>query len=205
MCTRVLLEGWGAVYYAVAGLLAGDDGRITLTSPRVGLWREGPPPGTPVVPGAYLGEIESLGRRVRLLAPARAYGMVLPPQGEGSRPARRPVDFGAPLLVLDPEGVSAGAAAEAATSELGGGPVFRAPTGGRFYRRPSPDKPNFVEEGQIIESGQTVALLEVMKTFNRIAYGGPGLPKRARVLAIVPADESDLASGDPILKIEPAD
>ena len=185
-----------------AGLVAGDDGRITLTSPRVGLWREAPQPGTPVVPGAYLGEIESLGRRVRLLAPARAYGMVLPAQGDGPRLARQPVDFGAQLLVLDPEGVSAGAAAEATATDAASGPVFRAPTSGRFYSRPSPDKPAFVEEGQIIETGQTVALLEVMKTFNRIAYGGAGLPKRARVLAIVPADESDLASGDPILKIE---
>jgi hypothetical protein len=37
-----------------------------------------------------------------------------------------------------------------------------------------------------------------------VQYGGEGLPPRARVRAIVPADESDLAPGDVILELEPA-
>ena len=52
--------------------------------------------------------------------------------------------------------------------------------------------------------GRTVALLEVMKTFNRIAYGGEGLPARAKVLAVVPTDESDVDEGDVLLLVEPA-
>ena len=55
-----------------------------------------------------------------------------------------------------------------------------------------------------VAPGQTVALLEVMKTFHRVAYGGDGLPERAKDVAIVPAEESDLAGGDAILTLEPA-
>lgn len=39
---------------------------------------------------------------------------------------------------------------------------------GVIYRRPSPNDEPFVEEGQTIEPGQTVALVEVMKNFNEI-------------------------------------
>ena len=41
-----------------------------------------------------------------------------------------------------------------------------------------------------------------MKTFNRITYGGDGLPARARVVRILPADGDDLDGGQPLLEIE---
>ncbi len=49
-----------------------------------------------------------------------------------------------------------------------------------------------------------MALLEVMKTFNRVQYGGPGLPARARVVRVVPDNESDVDGGDILLELEPA-
>lgn len=39
---------------------------------------------------------------------------------------------------------------------------------GVFYRSPSPTEPSYVEEGDEIEEGQTLGLLEAMKTFNEI-------------------------------------
>jgi acetyl-CoA carboxylase biotin carboxyl carrier protein len=57
--------------------------------------------------------------------------------------------------------------------------------------------------GDEIATGQTVALLEVMKTFNRLAYGGDGLPERARVKAVLVRDEADVEAGAPILELEP--
>ncbi|MBC8072185.1 MAG: hypothetical protein IAG13_27945, partial [Deltaproteobacteria bacterium] len=85
----------------------------------------------------------------------------------------------------------------------GGKLVFRAPLSGRFYARSSPDKPAFVAVGDEITSGQTVALLEVMKTFNRLSYGGAGLPERARVRAVLVRDEDDVEAGAAILELEP--
>jgi acetyl-CoA carboxylase biotin carboxyl carrier protein len=110
------------------------------------------------------------------------------------------------MLRLDPEAAGVGTALSGG-EDLGlsaGALAFKAPSSGRFYARPSPDKPPFVTEGAVIEQGHTVAILEVMKTFNRIAYGGAGLPERAKVVRVVPADGDDLGRGDVILELEPA-
>ena len=73
---------------------------------------------------------------------------------------------------------------------------------GRFYARPSPDKPPFVIQGQTVKTGDTIGLLEVMKTFNRLTYGGAGFPEAATVRRVVPADGDDLNAGDPLLELE---
>jgi biotin carboxyl carrier protein len=83
------------------------------------------------------------------------------------------------------------------------GLVFRAPLAGRVYFRPSPDKPRFVESGGVITRGTTVCMLEVMKSFNRIGYGGESLPERARVAGFLIADGADVELGTPILELEP--
>ena len=81
---------------------------------------------------------------------------------------------------------------------------FKAPMSGRYYAKPGPDADAIVKVGDVIESGRSVALLEVMKTFNRVQYAGAGLPERAKVVAIVPKDGDDVSAGDPLLELEPA-
>jgi len=83
------------------------------------------------------------------------------------------------------------------------GLVFRAPLAGRVYFRSAPDKPRFVEPGAEIEHGTAVCLLEVMKSFNRVAYGGAGMPARARVSRILVEDGADIDAGAPMLLLEP--
>jgi acetyl-CoA carboxylase biotin carboxyl carrier protein len=39
---------------------------------------------------------------------------------------------------------------------------------GIFYRRPAPDKPAYVEEGDTVQAGDTVGLIEVMKNFSEV-------------------------------------
>jgi biotin carboxyl carrier protein len=80
---------------------------------------------------------------------------------------------------------------------------FAAPMSGRFYRRPSPAEPPFVAEGDVVERGRTIGLLEVMKTFNRLVYQGEAMPERAVVERIVPDDGDDVARGDVILVLGP--
>ena len=80
--------------------------------------------------------------------------------------------------------------------------VLLAPTSGRFYARPSPDKTPFVAAGDTITTGQTVGLIEVMKTFHRVLYGGEGLPESARIERVVPSDGDDLLAGDPIVELK---
>lgn len=45
---------------------------------------------------------------------------------------------------------------------------IKAPIVGTFYKKPSPDKPPFVEVGQKIKKGETVCIIEAMKLFNEI-------------------------------------
>ena len=179
-----------------------DDGHLVLKSPAVGQWREGPARGSAVAPGEQVGRLEVLGRFHRIFAPASAAGLVV--STRGSTEARASVGYDDELCVLDPSAGSVGELAAAGESETlhEGAVVFRAPSSGRYYARPGPDKPAFVEVGSEISAGQTVAILEVMKTFNRIAYGGAGLPARAKVLRVVPADGADINRDDVLLELE---
>jgi biotin carboxyl carrier protein len=55
-----------------------------------------------------------------------------------------------------------------------------------------------VRVGDPLAGGETVALIEVMKTFNRVAYTGP----RARVKAVARKDGDDVEGGDVLLELE---
>ena len=118
--------------------------------------------------------------------------------------ARPPVDYGALLVAIDPRAAASSTVAttQGAAAARTGGLTFRAPTSGRFYGRPSPDKPPFVSAGDELSAGTTICLLEVMKSFHRVTYGGPELPERARVREVLVADGADVNSGDPLLALD---
>ena len=46
--------------------------------------------------------------------------------------------------------------------------IIKSPIIGTFYRKPSPDKDNFVEIGDQISEGQTLCVIEAMKLFNEL-------------------------------------
>ena len=108
----------------------------------------------------------------------------------GATHGRAPVAFDELLCVLDPAALGEQALSGTSREVSGSSQLsFPSPSSGRFYARPSPDAPPFVAAGDEVKTGQTVAILEVMKTFNRIAYGGTGLPERARITRVVPEDQ----------------
>jgi acetyl-CoA carboxylase biotin carboxyl carrier protein len=178
------------------------DGRdVVVTSPSVGFWRTHLAPAAFVRSGDVIGTLEILGDRIEVVA--NAHGIV---RESRAALAWRPVGYGEALLALDPRGTSIeveGTHAEARVADAAG-LVFAAPLSGRFFARSGPGKPPFVEVGAEVGPGQTICMLEVMKTFNRVTYGGPGLPERARVTAILVADEADVTMGQAILRLEPA-
>lgn len=188
----------------LVALLREHDGAEVLCAPAVGLWRDVPAPGSRLVEGSSCGELEVLGVLHELVAPPGTDGVVA---GDGIHLGERALGFGDVMLRLQPLAIGAAEVAHAtvaAKAEAGDRLLFRAPLSGRFYARPSPDKPTFVSAGDVIAAGHTIALLEVMKTFNRLAYGGAGLPERARVRAVLVRDEDDVEAGTPILELEPA-
>ena len=52
---------------------------------------------------------------------------------------------------------------------------------GTFYRSPSPDQPAFVSEGDPVEVGQTLCILEAMKLFNELKSDHGGVIRRILV------------------------
>ncbi len=87
-------------------------------------------------------------------------------------------------------------AAEAVSSNL---ITIKSPMIGTFYRRPSPDKPLFVEVGDEIAPGKVVCIIEAMKLFNEIESEIKG-----KVVKILADDASPVEYDQPLFLVEPA-
>ncbi len=71
---------------------------------------------------------------------------------------------------------------------------------GTFFRSPGPGQPPFVSEGDLVEEGQTLAILEAMKTLNPVEADRAG-----RILRIHVEDGVAVEAGTPIFTIALAD
>jgi len=184
---------------------------IELRAPMPGVFMPWISPGDLVTAGGAIGELVVLGKAIAVLAPRSATPGTTAVTGIAIRVTAtgvRAVGYGDPLVTLDPSlqlGAAALSGAPSATGTATGpavtGLVFRAPTSGRFYGRSAPDKPPFVTDGTELVQGATICLLEVMKTFHRVTYGGPGLPDTARVTRVLVAEGADVNGGDPLLAL----
>lgn len=57
------------------------------------------------------------------------------------------------------------------------GHLVRSPMVGTFYSAPSPDAPPFVEEGQTVQAGDVLCIIEAMKMMNQIEADKSGTIK----------------------------
>lgn len=62
-----------------------------------------------------------------------------------------------------------------------GGHALRSPMVGTFYRAPSPGANPFVEEGQSVQVGDTLCIIEAMKMLNQIEADAAGVVRRILV------------------------
>jgi acetyl-CoA carboxylase biotin carboxyl carrier protein len=67
-----------------------------------------------------------------------------------------------------PSTAPAGAAEEGPPAEADGRHAILAPLVGTFYRAPQPGAKPFVEEGDTIDAGQVVGIVEAMKLMNQV-------------------------------------
>lgn len=72
------------------------------------------------------------------------------------------------------------------------------PIVGTFYRAPSPGAEPFVEEGEGIEKGQVLCIIEAMKVMNEIESEVDG-----RIRSILAENGQPVGYGDPLFIIEP--
>ena len=70
---------------------------------------------------------------------------------------------------------------------------------GTFYRKPSPDKPNFVEVGDTVSPDSIVAIVEAMKLFNEIESEVSG-----KIVKVLVENGSPVEFGQPLFLVEPA-
>jgi len=78
--------------------------------------------------------------------------------------------------------------------------VVKAPIVGTFYRRPSPDAEPYVKEGDRVEKGQVLCIIEAMKLFNEIESEVSGIVRK-----ILVEDGSPVEYGQPLFLIEPTE
>lgn len=72
----------------------------------------------------------------------------------------------------------------------------KAPLVGTFYRAPSPDAPPFAKVGDKVKKGQTIAIIEAMKTMNHIEAEQAGT-----VQEILVEDGEPVEFGQPLVVI----
>lgn len=77
--------------------------------------------------------------------------------------------------------------------------TIKSPMIGTFYRKPSPDKPNFVEVGDDVSVGKVVCVIEAMKLFNEIESEVKG-----RIVKILAEDASPVEYDQPLFLVEPS-
>jgi len=91
------------------------------------------------------------------------------------------------------------AAAASETPAAAGYTPITAPMVGTFYRSPKPDMPPFVTEGDHVEAGQTVCILEAMKMFNEIQSEASG-----RIARILVENGAPVEYGQVLFLVDPA-
>lgn len=95
-----------------------------------------------------------------------------------------------------PAAAAAGSAASA--DDPGSHPgAVKSPMVGTAYRAPSPDAETFIEVGHEVKQGQTLLIIEAMKTMNQIPS-----PRAGKVIEILVSDGQPVEFDEPLVIIE---
>ncbi|MBX9784491.1 MAG: acetyl-CoA carboxylase biotin carboxyl carrier protein [Chitinophagaceae bacterium] len=110
-------------------------------------------------------------------------------------PAPAPLPAPAPAIAA-PAVPAAPAAPKADDSKY---VTIKSPMIGTFYRKPSPDKPTFVEVGDEVTPGKVVCIIEAMKLFNEIESEIKG-----KVVKVLVDDHSPVEYDQPLFLVDPS-
>jgi acetyl-CoA carboxylase biotin carboxyl carrier protein len=75
--------------------------------------------------------------------------------------------------------------------------TIKAPMPGTFYRRPDPESDVYVEEGAEVSAGDTVGLIEVMKSFHEVKVEESGTVSKFLV-----ENEDAVDAGQDLVELE---
>ncbi|MBC2773671.1 acetyl-CoA carboxylase biotin carboxyl carrier protein [Rhizobium sp. AQ_MP] len=131
-------------------------------------------------------EVEQDDLRIRVSRNGTPVAMPMPAYNYQAAPA--PAPAAAPV---------AAAAAPAAPAGRDLSKAVTAPMVGTVYLAPAPGARPFIEVGSTVKEGQTLLIIEAMKTMNQIPS-----PKSGKVVEIVIDDASPVEYGEPLVIIE---
>lgn len=109
-------------------------------------------------------------------------------------PVAAPMPAAAPVAAPAAE-----APAESASEDNSNYITVKSPIIGTFYRKPSPDKPNFVEVGSSISEGDPLCVIEAMKLFNEIESEVSG-----KIVKVLVDDASPVEFDQPLFLVDPS-
>lgn len=99
-----------------------------------------------------------------------------------------------PAAPAMPAASAPGPAAPSAPAEAGEQPgTVKSPMVGTAYLKPNPDSANFVRVGDSVKQGDTILLIEAMKTFNPITA-----EKAGKIVDILVEDGQPVEYGEPL-------
>lgn len=134
-------------------------------------------------------EIERQGQRVRI----RRRGGNAIPVVAAPAPVSPPVP---PALQAAPAGAAAAPAPPQARAE--NLVTIESPMVGTFYRAPAPGAEPYVKEGQVVEKGSVLCIIEAMKLMNEIEAEVKG-----RVVSVLVENAQPVEYGQPLFLVEP--
>ena len=113
--------------------------------------------------------------------------------------AQAPAAPAAPVAAAPETPAPAPAAEPASDSDDSKYITIKSPIIGTFYRKPSPDKPAFVEVGSNISQGDVLCVIEAMKLFNDIESEVSG-----KVVKVLVDDSSPVEFDQPLFLVDPS-
>lgn len=110
-----------------------------------------------------------------------------------------PQQQAAPVAQAPAPAPAASNAPAEATSDDSKYVTIKSPIIGTFYRKPSPDKPAFVEVGDTISEGSVLCVIEAMKLFNEIESEVSG-----KIVKVLVDDSSPVEFDQPLFLVDPS-
>ena len=81
--------------------------------------------------------------------------------------------------------------------ELQEGSTITSPITGVFYRSPSPSSPMFVKEGDVVDVGKTLCIIEAMKVMNEVKA-----TEKIKILKILVENGNPITAGQNLFSVE---
>ena len=141
-------------------------------------------------------EMDDVKITIRTGSDDKGEGTTIVQQIPMSQPVAQPVPSAAPAA---PAPAAPAPAAPAAADDESKYITVKSPIIGTFYRKPSPDKPVFVEVGSSISEGDVLCVIEAMKLFNEIESEVSG-----KIVKILVDDASPVEFDQPLFLVDPS-